>query len=261
MPALPERKTNITGTNTCIYTRFQLSTVPILRGKSTHHNLSDKNSMDVGMHPYEELYTRCCKMQGHWFLWSTQKIQKKSWNGQAQIIMVMIIIKYIGKNQQYAHQVSHANGTLPYHTHTHTQVNTTHTISLGRLLRRSQQTHGTEWRGDASNASSWAHLLCLFCCLLLIPHCKLYHTLLYISVRTNPPHNTRQGAIRPHLHCSLILTVQQMFRIRYHDEFAWQETACPHALWCIAGPNQQRPLQPCGGHGRLKTLQELGTKF
>lgn len=129
MPALPERKTNITGTNTCIYTRFQLSTVPILRGKSTHHNLSDKNSMDVGMHPYEELYTRCCKMQGHWFLWSTQKIQKKSWNGQAQIIMVMIIIKYIGKNQQYAHQVSHANGTLPYHTHTHTGEHDSHNFS------------------------------------------------------------------------------------------------------------------------------------
>lgn len=82
----------------------------------------------------------------------TKKSKRNLEIGKHKIIVVMIIIKYIGKNQQYAHQVFHANGTLSYHTHT--EVHTTHTISLSRLLRRSQQTHGTEWRGDASNASS-----------------------------------------------------------------------------------------------------------
>ena len=153
MPALPERKTNITGTNTCIYTRFQLSTVPILQGKSTHHNLSDKKIQWMLACIHMKNFTHdVAKCRGTGSCEAHKKFQKILEMGKHKIIVVMIIIKYIGKNQQYAHQVFHANGTLPYHAHT--LANTTHTISLGRLLRRSQQTHGTEWRGDASNASS-----------------------------------------------------------------------------------------------------------
>lgn len=59
-----------------------------------------------------------------------KKIKKNLEMGKHKIIVVMIIIKYIGKNQQYAHQVFHTNGTLPHHTQTHRRTRLTQFLSV-----------------------------------------------------------------------------------------------------------------------------------